>query len=171
MGGASPGAARRAARIADGFIPSGRRLLAQAYVEECARLGASRCLSTTATDPVTIVLSEDPERSWHQLSPYLFHETNAYGAWRVASRGRASPFDPRHELDDLRTCGSYKILTPEELATERDDERRVRHARPPSDGRRNPARSGVGEPPPVREELPLMLETLTIESRYITLRV
>jgi hypothetical protein len=118
MGGSSAAAARRAARIADGFIPSVTDCW-PAYVDELERLGKPVPATSAATDPVTVVLSEDPERSWHELVPYLFHETNAYGAWRVDS-GEASPFDPRHDLEDLRTCGNYEILTPAELAERRD---------------------------------------------------
>jgi alkanesulfonate monooxygenase SsuD/methylene tetrahydromethanopterin reductase-like flavin-dependent oxidoreductase (luciferase family) len=119
MGGTSAAAARRAARIADGFIPAGSEW-GQAYIDECERLGRDPGLFTSS-DPVTIMLSEDPERSWEQLAPYFFHETNAYGAWRVAS-GESSPFDPRSDLDDLKTCGLYKILTPDEFAAEQEGE-------------------------------------------------
>jgi hypothetical protein len=114
MGGSSDGAARRAARIADGFLPSVTDCW-PAYVDECERLGRPVPAGAAAVDPVTIILSEDPERSWAELAPYLFHETNAYGAWHVES-GERTPFDPRADLDDLRTSGSYEIVTPDEVA-------------------------------------------------------
>ncbi len=69
LGGSSPAAARRAARIADGFEPTSRPLY-DVYTAECARLG----IRPGPPPPLAprgqfLYVSEDPERLWRELGP------------------------------------------------------------------------------------------------------
>jgi len=113
LGGSSPAAARRAARIADGFEPTSRSLY-DVYAAECARLGV------TPGPPLPpaprgqfLYVSDDPERSWRELGPHLLHETQSYGAW-LAEAGNATNYRPAADLAELRASGGYLILTPGE---------------------------------------------------------
>lgn len=120
MGGTSEGAARRAARIADGFVPSEPECW-EHYRDECLTLGKpdpGPCTIKGFGDQ--LVLAEDVEKAWDELGPYFLYETQAYGAWEqeAASRGRPATFRPMASVDDVRESGQYRILTPDQWAEE-----------------------------------------------------
>jgi alkanesulfonate monooxygenase SsuD/methylene tetrahydromethanopterin reductase-like flavin-dependent oxidoreductase (luciferase family) len=116
LGGSSEGAARRAARIADGFIPSEPEMW-EFYRHEVLALGKpdpGPCLIPPAR---VVALAEDAERGWEQMAPWFFHEMNAYGSWQAMS-GVATPYRTVADLDELRASGRYAVLTPEQLIEE-----------------------------------------------------
>ena len=124
LGGTSEGAARRAARIADGFVPSEPRCW-EHYRDECLRLGKpdpGPCTITSFGDQ--IVLAEDVEQAWGELGPYFLYETQAYGAWEAeaAASGRPATFTAMSSVDEVRESGQYRILTPDEWAKELAEE-------------------------------------------------
>lgn len=118
LGGSSEAAARRAARIADGFMPSEPQFH-QFYREECLKLGKPDPGPHFGGDTSVVVLSEDPEAAWPELGPFFMHEVNAYGAWQTVDDVQAG-YKPVEDLDDLRKTGQYRILTPDEYAAELD---------------------------------------------------
>jgi alkanesulfonate monooxygenase SsuD/methylene tetrahydromethanopterin reductase-like flavin-dependent oxidoreductase (luciferase family) len=116
VGGSSEAAARRAARIADGFMPSDPRLW-DFYQEECLKLGQpdpGPCL-TGNTD--VVVLAEDPDAAWSELGPYFLHEMNAYGAWQAVD-GVQTGYKTVDDVEELRRTGQYRIVAPAEYAAE-----------------------------------------------------
>jgi alkanesulfonate monooxygenase SsuD/methylene tetrahydromethanopterin reductase-like flavin-dependent oxidoreductase (luciferase family) len=121
MGGTSEGAARRAARIADGFVPSEPECW-EHYRDESVKLGKpdpGPCPISSFGDQ--LVLAEDVESAWDELGPYFLYETQAYGAWEseAASReGRPPTFRPMASVEEVRESGQYRILTPDEWAKE-----------------------------------------------------
>jgi alkanesulfonate monooxygenase SsuD/methylene tetrahydromethanopterin reductase-like flavin-dependent oxidoreductase (luciferase family) len=111
LGGSSEAAARRAARIADGFMPTDAAFWPH-YRDECAVLGkADPGPAPEASGRVT-VLAKDSDRAWDELAPYFLHEMNAYGAWQ-AEADLATPYRPVSGIDELRSLGQYQVLTPE----------------------------------------------------------
>jgi len=116
LGGSSEPAARRAARIADGFLPSIPEVW-DFYRDEVQLLGRPDPGPCQMGQNRTVALAEDPERGWEELGPYFLHETNAYGAWQ-AQDDTGSPYREMADLDELRASGSYAVLTPEELIRE-----------------------------------------------------
>jgi alkanesulfonate monooxygenase SsuD/methylene tetrahydromethanopterin reductase-like flavin-dependent oxidoreductase (luciferase family) len=113
LGGSSKAAARRAARIADGFEPTSRDLF-DIYLAECAALG------TRPGPPLPpmprgqfLHVSEDPERSWRELGSHLLHEMQAYGRW-LSEAKNARNYRPVADLAELRASGTYSILRPDE---------------------------------------------------------
>lgn len=112
LGGAAKPAARRAARMADAFIPAMPELM-DVYNAECERLSkapapAERC------GPVFLHIAEDPDKAWAQIAPHALHETNAYGKWMSDSMGSGAVYKAADDADILRASGAYQVVSPEE---------------------------------------------------------
>jgi len=112
LGGAAKPAARRAARMADAFIPAMPELM-DVYNAECEKLGktpapAERC------GPVFLHIAEDPDQAWAEIAPHALHETNAYGKWMADSMGSAAVYKAADDADALRASGAYQVVTPDE---------------------------------------------------------
>lgn len=116
VGGSSEAAARRAARIADGFLPAEARFW-DFYQDECLKLGKPDPGPYMGGGTDVVVLSKDPESAWPELGPYFLHEMNAYGAWQ-APDDVANGYRQVASLEDLRRTGQYRILTPDDYAAE-----------------------------------------------------
>lgn len=116
LGGSSKPAAERAARIADGFIPSKPEVWTF-YRDEVQRLGRPDPGPCPTGENQIVALAEDPEKGWEQMSPYFLHETNAYGTWQ-AQDDVASPYRTVADADELRATGQYRVLTPAQLVEE-----------------------------------------------------
>lgn len=116
LGGSSEKAARRAARIADGFMPSEPQFW-DFYVDECRKLGKPDPGPWMGGDTSVVTIAADPEKGWEQRAPYFLHEVNAYGAWQVDD-DVAAGFRPVTDADELRAGGQYRVLSPEEYVAE-----------------------------------------------------
>ena len=112
LGGSSEAAARRAARIADGFVPTAPEIY-DFYRDEVQRLGRPDPGPGFVSPIVTVALAEDPESGWEQMGAYFLHETNTYGAW--VQPGVPSPYRTMADLDELRASGLYAVLTPDQF--------------------------------------------------------
>jgi alkanesulfonate monooxygenase SsuD/methylene tetrahydromethanopterin reductase-like flavin-dependent oxidoreductase (luciferase family) len=116
LGGSSEPAARRAARLGLGFLPSVPEVW-DFYRDELAVLGRPDPGPSPIGENRTVALAEDAEQGWEQMAPYFLHEANAYGAWQ-AQDDVASPYRRVGDLDELRATGRYAVLTPDQLVAE-----------------------------------------------------
>ena len=116
LGGSSEAAARRAARLGVGFLPSVPEVW-EFYRDEVQQLGGPDPGPSPIGQNRTIALAKDVEQGWEQHGPFFLHESNAYGAWAAANDG-ASPYRTADSVDELRATGSYAVLTPEEYVEE-----------------------------------------------------
>jgi alkanesulfonate monooxygenase SsuD/methylene tetrahydromethanopterin reductase-like flavin-dependent oxidoreductase (luciferase family) len=116
LGGSSEPAARRAARIADGFIPSVPEVW-EFYRDEVQKLGRPDPGPSPVGSNQVVALAEDPEQGWEQMAPFFLHETNAYGRWQ-AEEGIASPYRMVADVDELRAGEQYRVLTPAQFVAE-----------------------------------------------------
>lgn len=114
LAGSTKGAAKRAARIADGFAPVDASLW-PAYVAACEELGRTPVGLPPDGGPGFIHVAHDPERAWAQIAPHALHETNAYAAWAAGAQGIAK-FSPFDDAEALRASGRYAVFTPDECA-------------------------------------------------------
>ncbi len=122
LGGSSEAAARRAARIADGFLPSTPDVW-QFYADELSKLGKPDPGPHLGGDTSVFHLARDPEQGWADLAPFALHEVNAYGAWMVeAGVGAAGGYEPVADAATLRATGQYRVLTPDALVAELADQ-------------------------------------------------
>jgi alkanesulfonate monooxygenase SsuD/methylene tetrahydromethanopterin reductase-like flavin-dependent oxidoreductase (luciferase family) len=109
MGGGSPAAARRAARIADDFY-SGEASLYAFYREEALKLGQTpgqfRDIGTGF-----FVVTDDVDAEWVRMAPYIDHEARSYRDW-IGNSGdviQAAIAEP--DISMLRASGAYPIMT------------------------------------------------------------
>lgn len=116
MGGSSEAAARRAARLGDGFMPSEPQFW-DFYKDECLKLGKPDPGPYMGGDTRVVFLAEDPEQAWAELGQYFLHETNAYGAWQSESEVAAG-FHLVPDVETLRAEERYRVLTPDQYAAE-----------------------------------------------------
>lgn len=111
LGGASEPAARRAARIADGFIPTSPQVWPW-YQDEMVKLGKPDPGPCPTGESVTTALAEDAEQGWEQHAPFFLHDINAYTAWG------APHHPPMVDTDVLRGLGRYRVVTPADFVAE-----------------------------------------------------
>ena len=117
-GGSGPKAAKRAARIADGFMPSDGSIW-ETYRDEMLALGKPDPGPFLGGDTSAFHLARDPEQGWKGYAPFAMHEVNAYGAWMAsAGIGAEGGYQTVEDPDALRATGQYRVLTPDELAAE-----------------------------------------------------
>ncbi len=116
LGGSSPAAARRAARLHVGFLPSIPDVW-PAFRNEVQTLGRPDPGPCPIGRNRIVALARDPEQGWAEMGPYFLHEMNAYGAWQ-AQDDTGSPYRSVEDLSELRASGSYDVLTPEEHVRE-----------------------------------------------------
>ena len=116
LGGSSEVAARRAARIGDGFAPNLPNLW-QYYRDECLKLGKPDPGPARRASAAVTVLSRDPRSAWDELAPYFLHEANAYAAWE-ASRGGEALHRSAVDAEALRKTGVYRVLAPQDYLGE-----------------------------------------------------
>jgi alkanesulfonate monooxygenase SsuD/methylene tetrahydromethanopterin reductase-like flavin-dependent oxidoreductase (luciferase family) len=112
VGGNSEAAARRAARIADGFMPALPGLFA-AYRAECERLGRTPCAEEAGLPLFYLGLAEDPDEAWAKLGPYLLGGANFYMGM-VGNPADPESFSAFPSAEALRASGMIAIWTPDE---------------------------------------------------------
>jgi hypothetical protein len=115
LGGGTPAAARRAARIADGWFPPLEPKLWPPYRDECRTLGKPDPGEYPKQGPIFLWVSKDPDRDWERIAPHALHQLRSYTEWTVESFGRAAgPYAKNLSADSVRQSPAYQILTPED---------------------------------------------------------
>jgi alkanesulfonate monooxygenase SsuD/methylene tetrahydromethanopterin reductase-like flavin-dependent oxidoreductase (luciferase family) len=120
LGGSGPAAARRAARIADGFQPSDPEAW-EVYRAERLALGKRDPGGYLPQPTGFLHVATDPDAAWEAIRPHARHEAESYGRWATAAgldgvTGYTAPSDG--DVDALRAEGRYRVVTPDELRAE-----------------------------------------------------
>ncbi|HMV71724.1 MAG TPA: LLM class flavin-dependent oxidoreductase [Pseudomonadales bacterium] len=118
LGGSSPAAARRAARIADHFYTTEQALF-DIYRQTALELGKADPGPWANIGSGFFLVTDDPEAEARRMAPYILHECNSYGRW-VAAENPDAQFQ-YHEVTDaapLLQSGLYPILRPEAALAE-----------------------------------------------------
>lgn len=130
VAGSSAPAARRAARFGLRFCPPLHDPELNAmYVAECHRLGVEALSVNDPGEPWMLFVSEDPERSWAEVGPYLLHDATSYASWQTQDQ-RSYQHSNAITVEMLRESEIYRILTPEECIAygrEAGDDASFRH--------------------------------------------
>lgn len=113
IGGSTPIAARRAARLRLGFFPAvGDPKLAELYEAECAKLGFTGFVMLPG-GPGFVHVCEDPEREWQRIAPHALYEAQTYASWQTPDQ-RSQVHVEANGIEELRRSGVYKVVTPDE---------------------------------------------------------
>jgi alkanesulfonate monooxygenase SsuD/methylene tetrahydromethanopterin reductase-like flavin-dependent oxidoreductase (luciferase family) len=110
LGGSTPTAARRAARLGCGFdthLPE----LYQVYADAARELGREPD-AWHPFGPTFMHVTHDPDAAWRVIAPHALHETNSYGRW-AAETGLDSSYVTMTDEAELRRVGNYAVVTPE----------------------------------------------------------
>jgi hypothetical protein len=125
IGGSTPVAARRAARLRAGFSPSiGDPRLAEIYQAECARLGFAHGFTSLPSGPGFVHVSDDPERDWARIAPHALYDARTYAAWQPPGQRSAMHVEAR-DAEELRRSGVYRVLSPEECVALAEETGRI----------------------------------------------
>ncbi len=116
LGGGSEPAARRAARIGDGFLPTTAASW-EYYRDEVQRQGRPDPGPSPIGDQRLVALAHDADAGWAQMEPYFLHECNSYGEWQ-AQDDVDSPYRTVADGAELRATRQYDVLTPEQYIVE-----------------------------------------------------
>lgn len=112
MGGSSPPAARRAARLVDYFYTENRELFDR-FNAERERLGKA-ALPFRNLGSGFLVVSEEPDAEWKRMEPYILYECNCYGEWQASSNMQGQ-YVQMTDAEPLRATGLYPIIKPDEV--------------------------------------------------------
>jgi alkanesulfonate monooxygenase SsuD/methylene tetrahydromethanopterin reductase-like flavin-dependent oxidoreductase (luciferase family) len=113
IGGSTPAAARRAARLRAGFFPAvGDSTLKDIYEAECGKLGFNG-FAMLPGGPGFVHVSDDPERDWQRIAPHALYEAQTYASWQTPGQRSQVHVDAK-EIDELRRSGVYRVVTPDE---------------------------------------------------------
>ena len=118
LGGKTPVAARRAARLGCPFYPASTDpAVTQAYVDECSRLGTTPDVhgpGVSLAAPSFVMISEDPEAMWELVGPLALGDAVTYSSWQEDGVRSAWSMTGVDGIPALRAAGRYVIVTPEE---------------------------------------------------------
>jgi alkanesulfonate monooxygenase SsuD/methylene tetrahydromethanopterin reductase-like flavin-dependent oxidoreductase (luciferase family) len=113
LGGAYPRSARRAAHIADGWLPRTPELW-EPYRRECIRLGRADPGPYPRQGPLFLHVSRDPERDWQRIEPHARYMVETYGRWQSEAPRQQRGAYAHASPDDVRASASYRVLMPEQ---------------------------------------------------------
>lgn len=110
-GGGSPASARRAARFGLSMWPMNHGIIAD-YEGECQRLG--KLPGRYIRSSKSVYVTDDPERSWHEIGPHVLHNARSYSAWSASHQVSTSPMHGLDTLEKVLASGVISVVTPDE---------------------------------------------------------
>lgn len=111
LGGASRGAARRAARVADLFFPATEAHW-EFYREAVLEAGGADWGPMPPIAPRFVHVDDDVEAGWAAVEPHVAHERESYARW-AADADLRTGFEPTGA--SLREDPNYRVVTSEQF--------------------------------------------------------
>ena len=114
VGGSTPKAARRAARLRCGFFPAvGDPELARIYHDACAAGGFEGGFVVLPGGPGFVHVTRDPEGDWRRIAPHALYDARTYDEWQTPGQRSAVHVAATTE-EEVRRSGVYRVVTPGE---------------------------------------------------------
>jgi alkanesulfonate monooxygenase SsuD/methylene tetrahydromethanopterin reductase-like flavin-dependent oxidoreductase (luciferase family) len=115
VGGSTPRAARRAARLGCGFFPgSNDPEILTAYEDEAAKVGFTEGFCNLPSGPGFVMVSKDPDATWAQIGPHALFDAQTYSSWQEGTHQNITDVHGATTWEDVRATGVYRVLTPDE---------------------------------------------------------
>jgi alkanesulfonate monooxygenase SsuD/methylene tetrahydromethanopterin reductase-like flavin-dependent oxidoreductase (luciferase family) len=112
-GNAKP-SARRAVRLGLGYSPTSERLY-DYYLEQAVLAGVPTPQPFPRHGPGFVYVTEDPERDWPLVGPYVSHASNLYAQWATERGIDDNGYWRSHDgVEELKRDPAMWVLTPEE---------------------------------------------------------
>ncbi len=109
IGGGTEAAARRAARLGLPLVPQNAdERLGSWYREEQQRLGLSGGWVGMPAGPTYVHVTDDPDRTWAEIGPYLLEEAATYASMQLAGLDSA-PTIRATTIEELRASPKYCV--------------------------------------------------------------
>jgi alkanesulfonate monooxygenase SsuD/methylene tetrahydromethanopterin reductase-like flavin-dependent oxidoreductase (luciferase family) len=116
VGGGVAAAARRAARLRLPMMPmNADPTLAVAYREEAERIGFDGGFVMVPEGPTFLHVTDDPDRAWSEIAPYLLYETQTYASFQTAGQ-HSLPRVDADTAEDLKRSPQHWVGTPDDIA-------------------------------------------------------
>ncbi|MEX2253889.1 MAG: LLM class flavin-dependent oxidoreductase [Acidimicrobiia bacterium] len=115
VGGSTPKAARRAARLRCGFFPgSSDPEILTAYEDEAAKAGFAEGFCSLPSGPGFVMVSKDPEATWAQIGRHALFDAQTYASWQEGTHENVTDVHGASAWEDVRASGVYRVVTPDE---------------------------------------------------------
>lgn len=115
IGGGVPAAARRAVRLHLPMMPMhDDPAVVAAYKEEAQRIGFEGGFVMRPSGPTFVYVTDDPDRSWPQLAPYLLYEAQTYSSFQTVGQHSLPRVDAT-DVDGLRRAPQLWVGTPDDI--------------------------------------------------------
>jgi alkanesulfonate monooxygenase SsuD/methylene tetrahydromethanopterin reductase-like flavin-dependent oxidoreductase (luciferase family) len=115
VGGGVPAAARRAARLRLPMMPMNTDpALHAAYRDEAARIGFEGGFVMVPEGPTFVHVTDDPERAWQEIAPYLLYETQTYASFQTPGQ-HSTPRVDAETVADLQGATQIWVGTPDDI--------------------------------------------------------
>ena len=121
LGGSTPRAARRAARLRTGFYCSVGDLELRAIYDQACTAEGYQGVSIVPTWPGFVHVAEDPDRAWAGIAEHAWYDASSYRSWQQPGQ-RSSVQSHAGDLAQLRDEGIYQVLTPDECVALADEQ-------------------------------------------------
>jgi alkanesulfonate monooxygenase SsuD/methylene tetrahydromethanopterin reductase-like flavin-dependent oxidoreductase (luciferase family) len=113
IGGFSAAGIRRAARYGDGYTGLGDKAGYDAYLAELLALGKDPTQARVrGVHPGSLVVSEDPERTFARLEPYVTYWANSYAKWFEGTGTKV--WSVINSAEELKATKLLNVMTPPE---------------------------------------------------------
>jgi alkanesulfonate monooxygenase SsuD/methylene tetrahydromethanopterin reductase-like flavin-dependent oxidoreductase (luciferase family) len=115
VGGGVEAAARRAARLRLPMMPMhDDPRLTEWYQDEAAKVGFDGGFVMKPSGPTFVHVTEDPDRTWSQIGPYVLSEAQTYA--RIQTGGQYStPVVHADSIEELKGSPQVLVGTPDEI--------------------------------------------------------
>ncbi len=115
VGGGVEAAARRAARLRLPMMPmNADPELPGWYADEATKVGFEGGYVMRPSGPTFIHVTEDPDKTWSEIGPYVLHEAQTYA--RIQTGGQHSvPMVSAESVEDLKASPQVLVGTPDDI--------------------------------------------------------